>query len=63
MKHTSLPEVVLCEETYNPKLGRYERKQENVGNPFRIYDNLKLLTHQSTFDNILRLKYEADMFR
>jgi hypothetical protein len=26
MKHTSLPGVVLCEETYNPKLGKYERK-------------------------------------
>ena len=63
MKYTSLPELVLCEETYNPKLDRYERKQENAGDPLRIYNNLKLLTRPSASDNTLRLRYEVDMLR
>ena len=63
MKKSALPQLVLCAKKFNPKLGSYEREVLNAGNPMRLYDSLKLLLRQSTFDNILRLQGEADMFR
>jgi hypothetical protein len=55
MKKSALPQLVLCARKFNPTLGSYEREELNAGNPMRLYDSLKLLLRQSTFDNILRL--------
>lgn len=62
MKMTALPHIVLCGETYNPKLSCFSRQKKNAGNPLRLYDSLKLFIKQGTIENTILLQQKVDWF-